>query len=250
MIHETEKEKPDLSIVIACYNEAPHLLESVKEIEAVLNQTAYSYEFIFLDDCSKDTTREVITQICRERKNSRFVFHNKNLGRGGTVREGLLMAKGSFAGFLDIDLEVQALYIPILVRLVSSGYDMACIERIEKWSWRPRSILRLLLSRVYKLLVRYVLSVRSPDSEAGYKFFYMNTMREMIRQTKDNGWFWDTEIIVDAEACDKKIRFVPAVFMRRTEKQSTVRLLPDMRAYLKAIHAYRMQRKKRISPAL
>src|SRR3989344_4091590 len=128
--------KPDVSIIIACYNEMPHLPESVREIEDVLDHPTYSYELSFIDDCSRDSTRAAIQQLCqRKPQQNRYVFHEKNVGRGGTVREGFALAQGSVAGFLDIDLEVRAWYIPVLVAYLRSGYDVVCAERIEQWSW-------------------------------------------------------------------------------------------------------------------
>src|SRR3989338_1194557 len=103
-------EQIDLTIVVACYNEEPHLSRNIAEIEKIMRQMNYSYEFIFIDDCSKDRTRAEIKDICSSRNNCKYIFHEKNVGRGGTVKEGLLLSNGKYSGFLDIDLEVPAYY--------------------------------------------------------------------------------------------------------------------------------------------
>ena len=74
----------DVSIVVPCYQEEPHLRESVSKIYELLNQTQYKFEVIFVDDCSKDKTRDVILSIVNEFPNSKYLFHEKNIGRGGT----------------------------------------------------------------------------------------------------------------------------------------------------------------------
>ncbi|MBI3573427.1 glycosyltransferase family 2 protein [Candidatus Kaiserbacteria bacterium] len=236
-----DPEKPDISIVVACYNEMPHLPESVKEIEDVLDRTRYSYELIFIDDKSADATRESIEHICEGKKNFRYVFHEKNVGRGGTVREGFAMAKGTYAGFLDIDLEVRAWYIPALIGYLEKGADVACIERIEEWSWNPYLILRRIVSGGYKMLSKIMLPMRTRDSEAGYKFFKMATMADLIQKTTDKGWFWDTEIIMVAEAARKKVQSVRGVFTKRPEKKSTVRLMPDSVKHFRALMRFRKE---------
>lgn len=233
------KKRPDVSIIIACYNEMPHLPASIREIEDVLNKTIYSYELIFIDDCSRDATRVAVKEICEQNKNYRYIFHEKNIGRGGTVREGLAMAKGAYAGFIDIDLEIRAWYIPTLVRYLEQGGDVACIERIEELSWSPYNIFRVLLSGGYKLISKIILPIETPDTEAGCKFFNMSTMRELIQMTTNQGWFWDTEVIAVAEAEGKKVKSVRGVFTRRPEKKSTVRFIPDTIAHLRALLAYR-----------
>ena len=50
----------DLSLVIACYNEEPHLEDNVRQILAVLDQCRFASELIFIDDCSRDRTRDII----------------------------------------------------------------------------------------------------------------------------------------------------------------------------------------------
>lgn len=227
--------KPDISLIIACYNEETHLRESVRELDSVMSQTKYNYELIFIDDCSKDGTRNVIQQIVQNRSDCQYVFHKKNLGRGGTVKEGLLMSKSKYAGFLDIDLETHARYIPSMILLLEKGNDVATIDRVERFRATPRDLLRLVFSDIYKKIAHIFLSIKHPDTESGYKFFNMDTMRKIIEETEHPGWFWDTEIIARAEKAGKKLSYIRGVFGHRLDKKSTVRLIPDSISQLKAI---------------
>lgn len=230
----------DLSIVIACYNEEPHLVTSVQEIEKVLDVTKYTYELFFIDDCSQDKTREVIQGICNARPAYRHVFHEKNVGRGGTVKEGLLSTQAKFAGFLDIDLEVHARYIPSMVRALEEGADVVCANRIYNFTFDFTNLLRTVLSRIYKnFFVHYLLGVKFADPEAGYKFFNTSTVKEVLESTRDNKWFWDTEVMARSEMANKNIATIPVAFVRRLDKQSTVRLIPDIYAYFKAISRFK-----------
>jgi hypothetical protein len=52
-------------------------------------------------------------------------------------------------------------------------------------------------------------------------------------------WFWDTEVVVRAEAAGKKLGFIQGVFGHRRDKKSTVRLIPDSLAYLKAVRDFK-----------
>jgi len=230
----------DLSIIIACYNEEPHLEASVGEIKRVLNATKYTYELIFIDDCSKDKTCDIIKNICKDNPTYRYIFHEKNVGRGGTVKEGLLSANTKFAGFLDIDLEVHARYIPSMIRALENGADVVCANRIYNFTFDFINLLRTILSRIYKsFFTHYLLGIKFSDPEAGYKFFNSSSMKEVIQATEDEKWFWDTEIIARAENTQKRIDAVPVAFVRRPEKKSTVRLIPDIYAYLKAIKKFK-----------
>ncbi|GEM_PF-483178 len=230
---------PQVSIIISCYNEQDHLENSVIEIERVMKQTSCEYEFIFIEDYSDDNTAAVIRKIVTTRPNAKTVWHKKNVGRGGSVKEGLMMASGHYAGFLDIDLEVPAHYIPVMLRVLDDGSDMVCANRIE--SIELKSLVRLILSRGYKWLAHFTLKINTPDSEAGYKFFNLDKMRSVIITTQNQHWFWDTEIIYRAEKVGMKISSIPMVFTRRPDKKSTVKLIPDTISFLKSLWKFKRQ---------
>src|SRR5262249_21384302 len=108
----------DLSLVIPCYNEGEHLRTSVQTLIEVLDQTRLDYEVVFVDDASQDDTRAQIEDICGRYGRCRFVFHERNRGRGGAFKTGFAASTGRVTGFIDIDLEVHALYIPALINLI------------------------------------------------------------------------------------------------------------------------------------
>jgi glycosyltransferase involved in cell wall biosynthesis len=84
----------DVSLIVACYNEEPLLEESVRQTIEVLDHTPWSYEIIFVDDCSQDRTRAIIDGLLTRYKdrNLRKLFHRRNKGRGGTVTDGIRIA--------------------------------------------------------------------------------------------------------------------------------------------------------------
>lgn len=240
-MEDSTKFKYDLSIVVACYNEEPYLQESIDEIESVMNRTKYSYQLIFIDDGSQDETRSIIEKICQNKDNYSYYFHPKNIGRGGTVKEGLMKSQSQYAGFLDIDLEVHARYIPSMIRVLEEGFDVATAHRYYDMTqvFQLKEIVRNFLSYVYRLIVKKYLKLNVCDSETGYKFFKKETMDAIIGQTKNNGWFWDTEVMALAQFSQKKIREIPCLFLRRKDKKSTVKIFKDVRQYLSAIKRFR-----------
>lgn len=111
---------PYLSLVLACYNEAEHLEASFAEIRETLEQTSWPFEVIFVDDVSRDRTREILREIVAAHPDLdlRVILHETNRGRGRTVTDGFRAARGVVAGYLDVDLEVHARYVPSLVRAI------------------------------------------------------------------------------------------------------------------------------------
>src|SRR5688572_22765356 len=89
----------ELSIVIACYQEEGHLAESIRQLTRTLDKMRRSYELIFIEDKSTDRTAAIVADLVRGHPNRRAVYHETNVGRGGTVTEGFRLATGHIVGF-------------------------------------------------------------------------------------------------------------------------------------------------------
>jgi glycosyltransferase involved in cell wall biosynthesis len=230
---------PDLSLVLACYNEESVIEDSVAAILEVLDDTRYSYELIFVDDCSKDRTRDLIDGLIERYPDKRMsrIFHTENKGRGGAVSDGIRAAQGDVAGFIDIDLEVHARYIPSCVNAVQNGADVAVGRRVYKLNLR--SLDRYVLSTGYVWLVRRLLGVDLNDTETGYKFFKRERILPVLDEIDDQLWFWDTEVMVRSYYREYNIAEIPCLFLRRFDKASTVSPLSDTADYFRQLWRFR-----------
>lgn len=231
--------KPDLSLIIACYNEEKLLKESVEAIVSILHNSVFSYELIFVDDKSRDGTPEIIASLVNKNKNFRAVYHDVNQGRGKTVRDGIALARGNVVGFIDIDLEVSPVYIPSFVRLILDG-KADVVTGLRVYREGLTSLHRAILSRGYSWLVRSMLGIPLKDTETGYKFFSRKKILPILKKTQNNGWFWDTEVMTYAYYTGLSVREVPVLFVRRFDKTSSVRLVHDTVEYLWNIWAFRI----------
>lgn len=233
------REGLDLSLVIACYNEEPLLEESVRQVVEILDATRWSYELIFVDDGSQDHTREIIDALIARYpdKSFRKIFHETNKGRGGTVTDGFRIARGDVIGYIDIDLEVQARYVPQMVIAIRNGADVATAHRIYKIQLRLFN--RFVLSQGYAWLMRRLLKVHLKDTETGYKFFNRERIMPVLDETHDQRWFWDTEIMVRSQLRGLKIVEIPCLFIRRYDKKSSVNVIRDSLEYFATLWRFR-----------
>jgi glycosyltransferase involved in cell wall biosynthesis len=236
---------PDLSVVIACYQEEEHLVESVHTLRKTLDGLGRSYELVFVEDKSRDRTAQLIRELIADRPNERAVFHEHNQGRGATVTEGFRLAKGRIVGFLDIDLEVHCKFLPGVLAAIDAGADGATAYREYTVEARFTSLLRAVLSDGYRRLFQWSFDVPFRDPETGFKFFVRDRILPVLDKTRDPGWFWDSEIMVLAHMAGLRVVEVPARFQRRADKTSTVRIWRDIWRYLLAIRAF----KKRLRAA-
>jgi glycosyltransferase involved in cell wall biosynthesis len=229
----------DFSLVVACFNEAPHLEASMQETFRVLDALRWTSEVIFVDDASRDDTLTVIERIVAAHPGRaiRVLRHATNVGRGGTVTDGMRAAAGRFTGFIDIDLEVHARYLLPCLLALEGGADVATGQRIYRFQWR--SLDRYLMSRGYLWLMQRAIGVPLADTETGFKLFRRDRILAVLDRCEDRGWFWDTEVMVRAHHAGLRIVEVPVLFLRRFDKQSSVRPIKDSLDYLRKLWRFR-----------
>jgi len=223
----------DVSLILACYNESEIFEDSVEKIINVLEKSNYSWEIIFVDDKSKDNTKELIHKAITNcpGKNLSAYYHDENQGRGKTVVDGFLKAQGRLIGFIDIDLEVGEWYITKFLEALDDGADVANAFRI--YDLNLRALPRWVASKGYVFLRKLFVNLPYNDTEAGYKFFKREIILPLLPKIQFAGWFFDTEIMALCHKHDLEVAEIPVAFIRRYDKTSTVRLIPDTLKYLK-----------------
>jgi glycosyltransferase involved in cell wall biosynthesis len=223
--------KLDLTLVLPCYNERDVFAGSVARIVDVLESSKLSYELIFVDDKSRDNTVSLIKKACGRYKRTRAIFHAANAGRGAAVMDGIKVARGAVVGFIDIDCEVGPEYIPQMVRtIIKKRADVVIGKRVYRSS--VGSLVREVLSRGYQWISDVMIGTQGLDTETGYKFFRRSKIVPILGAIEHTGWFWDTEIMVRCLRAGLVVTQEPVLFVRRFDKQSSVRILQDTWQYL------------------
>ncbi len=232
---------PKVSLVLACYNEEQVLETSFAEIREILRELGRPFEVIFVDDASRDRTREILRALVAAHSDLdlNVILHERNQGRGATVTDGFRAARGEITGYLDVDLEVHCRYVPSLVRALDQGADVATVRRI--YAFQILRLDRYLMSRGYSFLVRRLLGVDLQDTETGFKFFRREKLLPVLDQIRDPGWFWDTEFMVRALRRGLRIVEIPGAYLRRYDKASTVRGLRDSAEYFLKLLSFRRE---------
>lgn len=229
--------KIDYSLILACYNEGLTFEKSLKKIFSYVKNFKGNWEIIFVEDGSIDNTRKVVEKFVRENENAKAIYHKQNLGRGKSVTDGIMVSKGEICGYIDVDCEISPSYIPLFVKEIENGLDIVVGKRFYEGSLK--SISRVIASKVYASIIKLILSVPIDDTEAGYKFFRRKNILSVLKKTKDKHWFWDTEICARASHAGLKIGGIPVIFTKRSEKVSTVKLLPDSIVYITSLIKFR-----------
>lgn len=105
----------DVSVVIPVYNSENIIIELVKRIKEAILNCAENHEIILIDDCSSDSSWQIIQGICKIDKNVKAVRLGKNLGQFKATTIGVSLSKGQYIVTIDDDLEYNPMDIQLLI---------------------------------------------------------------------------------------------------------------------------------------
>ncbi|MBQ9285936.1 MAG: glycosyltransferase family 2 protein [Bacteroidaceae bacterium] len=115
----------DISVVIPLYNEAESLPELHAWIKRVMDEHGFTYEVIFVNDGSTDTSWQVIESLAAEHKEVKGICFRRNYGKSPALYCGFERAQGDVVITMDADLQDSPDEIPELRRMiVEDGYDL------------------------------------------------------------------------------------------------------------------------------
>ncbi|MGB3905569.1 MAG: dolichyl-phosphate beta-glucosyltransferase [Anaerolineae bacterium] len=205
----TDMERPLLSIVVPAYNEERRLPETLPRIVAFLQAQDYPGEVIVVDDGSTDGTASVVEDMAAELP---FVtlIRNKHRGKGYAVKTGALAAKGDYIFLCDADLSMPIDEVAKFLPPALEEYDVAIGSREVEGARRyDEPSYRHLMGRVYNTLVR-LLAVRGfQDTQAGFKSFTRDTLRDVFPYQTMDGFGFDVEVLFVAQKRGYRIVEVP-----------------------------------------
>lgn len=187
--------KPFLSLVIPAYNEEARMARTLEVVSAYLDSLGKSWEIIVVDDGSTDGTLRVLQQSMSE--SVRVISREVNRGKGYTVREGMLAAKGVYVGFSDADLSAPIDELAKLIEAMERGYDVAIGSRAVAGAIIPvhQPLYRELGGKGLNLLIRLLAVPGIHDTQCGFKLFTSESAREVFSRCFIDGWGFDVEAL-------------------------------------------------------
>ena len=166
----------DLSIVIPVYNEEESIHELSEWIERVCISHKLSFEIIFIDDGSSDTTWERITSLAQRKNFIKGLKFRRNYGKAAALHTGFSESSGDVVITMDSDLQDSPDEIPELVRMIrEDGYDL--VSGWKKKRYDP--FIKRLTSRFYNGTARFSSGIKLHDFNCGLKA-YRNEVAKSI----------------------------------------------------------------------
>lgn len=161
-----------ISVIVSCFNEEKTIPLFYEEIEKVTKKDFadcdVKFEYIFVNDGSKDNTLEVIKNLRKKDKKVRYISFSRNFGKEAAMLAGLRAAEGDYITLLDADLQdPPALLRQMYDSIVEEGYDSVATRRVSR-KGEPK--LRSFCSRVFYKLIDKITDFEMVDGARDYRF--------------------------------------------------------------------------------
>ena len=189
---------PELSIVIPAYNEEKRLGRTLARIrDYFASHAPDAIEIVIVDDGSADATARVAQEWAREMPAVRLVSNGENRGKGYSVRNGMLAARGRVALFTDADLSSPIEESEKLLDALAAGNDIAIGSRALDRSLISvhQSRVRELAGMIFNGFVRILTGLRFHDTQCGFKAFVRERCRIIFEQQRIERFGFDPEIL-------------------------------------------------------
>jgi len=203
---------PLVSVVIPAYNEARRITQTLETIRLYLSEIQQPAEVIVVNDGSEDATVSIVERFCQSWDQLHLIQNPGNCGKGFSVKNGALAAKGEVVLFTDADLSAPISEMPKLLKPIRDGecdvsFGSRGLDRSLIGVHQPR--LRELSGRVYNLFVRLFLGLRFKDTQCGFKAFRREAMVAVFEQQRITDFGFDPEMLYIAQKRGLRLKEVP-----------------------------------------
>ena len=199
-----------VDVVIPVYNEEHVLAESVATLRRFLSDRFHhQWRILIADNASIDGTLAVAQELA-EKHSDVASLHIPEKGRGRALKASWLGSAADIVSYMDVDLSTDlGAFPPLVDSLIDSEYDVAIGSRLIPGAQVQRGLKREFISRTYNLIIKFMFWHHFSDAQCGFKAVTRRAVRDIVPLIKDQGWFFDSELLLLAERMGYKISEVP-----------------------------------------
>src|SRR4051794_11231028 len=201
---------PDVDIVVPVHNEEVGLERSIRRLHRFLRDGfPFSWRIVIADNASTDATPVIGAALANDLSGVSYLRLERK-GRGRALRTAWTNSDARVVAYMDVDLstDLRAL-LPLVAPLLSRHSDVAIGTRLAHGARVVRGPKRELISRGYNTILHAVLRARFSDAQCGFKAVRREALDGLLDDVKDDGWFFDTELLVLAQRRGLRIHEVP-----------------------------------------
>jgi len=170
-----------ISLIVPCYNEEEVLPLFYQEVTRVAGQMGeYAFEFLFVDDGSRDGTVNVIKELAAKDERVKYVSFSRNFGKEAAMYAGFTHASGDYVAVMDADLQDPPALLPEMMEAIKNeGYDSVATRRVTRKGEPP---IRSFFARCFYKLMRRISKTEMVDGARDYRLMtrqFVNSLLEL-----------------------------------------------------------------------
>lgn len=158
-----------ISIIVPCYNEEQAIPFFYDEITKTVEEMKNNFEFIFINDGSKDKTIEVIKQYSKKDKRVKYIHFSRNFGKEAAMLAGLKLSTGDYVAIMDADLQDPPSLLPQMLNILedpNNDYDCVGTRRVTRKGEPP---IRSLFARMFYKIINKMSKIEMVDGARDYR---------------------------------------------------------------------------------
>ncbi|MGG7036237.1 MAG: glycosyltransferase family 2 protein, partial [Flavobacterium sp.] len=190
-----------VSLVVPVYYEQEVILQFLKETKEVLEKLPVTYEYVFVDDGSKDKTVDIIREQAKSDNRIKLVVFSYNHGKASAVSAAIAHATGDYLLYMDPDLQDPPLEIPRFLEEIEKGYDLVWGIRKEKMD----SFVNKQFSKIFWGTLNKFTGLNIPKGIAVMRMFNREFAEEFLKYNETN-------------------RFIEGIFIDISKKWTTIEI--------------------------
>jgi dolichyl-phosphate beta-glucosyltransferase len=216
-----EDSRPHLSIIIPAYNEAARISGTLEKTLAHLARRGWDAEVVVVNDGSCDNTAQIVCDYAGKNSQLRLLENPGNRGKGYSVRNGMLNARGEILLFSDADLSSPIEEAEKLFAVLDQGADIAIGSRWLRSDVQTQRqpLYRQLFGRAFNAMLRLTLGLHFKDTQCGFKAFTRKAANTIFPLQTINRWGFDPELLYLAQKFKFKVVEVPVEWAHREGTQ-------------------------------
>lgn len=210
--------EPYLSVIIPAYNEAERITKTLDAVYSYLRRQSYTWEILVVLDGVTDDTLAKTNEFSEGKEGIRVIDRKENKGKGYTVRQGMLEARGAVRLFTDADNSTDIAHFDKMKPLFDGGSEVVIASRDAKDAPGARQAVaqpfaKRLMGNMGNLFIQIVAVRGIWDTQCGFKAFTKEAAEKIFSVSRIDRWGFDIEALALARRFRFRLSIIPAYWV-------------------------------------
>lgn len=171
-------------LIVPCYNESEAVPIFYKETNKVLQKLDMEYEFLFVNDGSKDKTLQIIKDFASRDKHVKYLSFSKNFGKEAAMYAGFCNADGDYVAVMDADMQDPPALLPQMLGILAQGdYDSVATRRISR---KGEPLIRSWFAKLFYKLINKISDADIVDGARDFRLMRKEMVKAIVSMGEYN----------------------------------------------------------------